>query len=108
MIGEILCDVERAVNYELTRIKLNHGEKYHTWHEAYGVLAEELYEVQREKTVMDDLDSGMVCAMHRNDDDTLKLIYDRIAGCAIRAACELIQVAAVCRKALGGVEVQDS
>ena len=56
---------------------------------------------------MDDFEKAMMAAIHRNDTATLELIYDRIAGCAIRAACEMIQVAAVCRKALGGVEVQD-
>ena len=106
-MDENLCDVEKAVHYEETRIKREHGEKYHTWHEAYGVLAEETYEADRELNTLGDSQDGMICAMHRNDADTLTLIYDRIAGCAIRAACELIQVAAVCRKALGGVEVQD-
>jgi hypothetical protein len=107
MMDEIRCDVEKATHYEETRIKQEHGEKYHTWHEAYGVLAEEVYETNRELETMKDLMEGMMRAIHRNDADTLELIYDRIAGCAIRAACELIQVAAVCRKALGGVEVQD-
>ena len=32
------------MHYEETRIKKLHGEKYHSLHEAYGVLKEELYE----------------------------------------------------------------
>lgn len=106
-MDEILCDVEKAVHYEETRIKREHGEKYHTIHEAYGVMMEEIHEAKKETNALDDFEKAMMPAMHRNDAATLDLIYDRIAGCAIRAACELIQVAAVCRKALGGVEVQD-
>lgn len=41
-MDEILCDVEKAVHYEETRIKREHGEKYHTIHEAYGVMMEEI------------------------------------------------------------------
>lgn len=106
-MDEILCDVEKAVHYEETHIKQEHGERYHTIHETYGVMMEEICEARKETNSLDDFEKAMMSAMHRNDTATLDLIYDRIAGCAIRAACELIQVAAVCRKALGGVEVQD-
>ena len=106
-MDEILCDVEKAVQYEETRIKQAHGEKSHTIHETYGVMMEEIHEAKKETNALDDFEKAMMSAMHRNDAATLDLIYGRIAGCAIRAACELIQVAAVCRKALGGVEVQD-
>lgn len=106
-MDKILYDVEKAVSYEVARIQVVHGEKYHTIHEAYGVMMEEVCEAKKETNSLDDFEKAMMSAMHRNDTSTLELVYDRIAGCAIRAACELIQVAAVCRKALGGVEVQD-
>ena len=102
MMDEIMCDVERAVHYEETRIQQLHGEKYHSPHEAYGVLKEELLEADIELEHMSATEDGLLRAIHRNDTDTIKLAYDGIANRAVRAACELIQVAAVCRKAMGG------
>ena len=102
MMDEILCDVEKAVHYEETRIKKLYGEKYHSLHEAYGVLKEELYETDIELERLNATEDGLLRAIHRDDVDTLNLAYDCIAKRAVRAACELIQVAAVCRKAMGG------
>lgn len=106
-MDEILCDVEKAVHYEEARIQVVHGEKYNSMHEAYGVLKEELFEAAIELEHMSATEDGLLRAMHRNDMSTYELSMNRIANYAVRAACELIQVAAVCRKALGGVEVQD-
>ena len=58
-MDEILCDVEKAVHYEETRIKQDHGEKYHTIHEAYGVMMEEICEAKKETNAMDDFEKAI-------------------------------------------------
>lgn len=106
-MDEILCDVEKTVSYEVACIKQKYGERYHSWHEAYGVLEEEITEAVLEFESVKTGDIPLLRGIQRNDNATVLLALDLIANHAVRAASELIQVAAVCRKALGGVEVQD-
>lgn len=105
MLEGVHADVQAAVESEADRAKEQWGARYHSWHEAYGVLAEEKHEVQHELKFLDYYWDDLNRALHGNQTNTTLDAVDNIRVAAIRAACELVQVAAVCSKASSGVEV---
>ena len=105
MIEGVRKDVLVAAESELARAKEQFGEKYHSRHEAYGVLAEELYEVKHEMKWLAFHEEDLIGALHHDDDVAIDHALDALRCAAIRAACELIQVAAVCHKAIIDPEV---
>lgn len=105
MLDGVHADVRAAVEAEVERAKGQWGARYHSWHEAYGVLAEEKHEVQHELKFLDYYWDDLNRALHSNQTNTTLDAVDNIRAAAVRAACELIQVAAVCSKASAGVEV---
>ena len=100
MIDGVRKDLAVAEERELARAREQFGEKYHSHHEAYGVLAEELYEVDREKEWIKFYTDDLLRALHLNNADAMQMALENLRGAALRAACELVQVAAVCRKAM--------
>lgn len=105
MLDGVHEDVSAAVGNELIRAKEQFGEKYHSQHEAYGVLAEELFEVDHEMKWVSYYRDDLIRGMHLNNQDVIMSALDNMHGAAVRAACELVQVAAVCRKAMQDPEV---
>lgn len=105
MIDGVRKDLIVADEHELARAREQFGEKYNSHHEAYGVLAEELYEVEREDEWIKTYTGDLLSALHLNDDDETKMALENLRCAALRAACELVQVAAVCRKAMPDQEV---
>lgn len=102
MIDGVNKDVKAAVEAELARAKRAFGDRYRSKHEAYGVLAEELYEVEREMDLVAYYKGDVLRGLHLNSDQVLEMALEGLRNAAIRAACEFIQVAAVCRKAYDG------
>lgn len=100
MLEGVQKDVRSAVDNEIVRAKEQFGERYHSWHEAYGVLAEELYEVDREMEFVKFYTSDLLRGLHLNNEDVTQVALEHLHGAAVRTACELIQVASVCRKAM--------
>ena len=92
-----LCDDE------LARIKELHGETYASIHEAYGVLAEELYEARHEVKALRGHVKDLLEDLPEEDVDDICCDLNEAWWRAINAACELIQVAAVCKKARDGM-----
>lgn len=105
MIEGVHKDLLIAEKHELARAREQFGEKYHSHHEAYGVLAEELYEVDREKEWIKFYTNDLLIALHLNNSDATQMALENLRGAALRTACELVQVAAVCRKAMPDQEV---
>lgn len=105
MLDGVHKDLVVAEERELARAREQFGEKYHSHHEAYGVLAEELYEVDREKEWIKFYTNDLLLALHLNNDDSAQMAFENLRGAALRTACELVQVAAVCRKAMPDQEV---
>jgi hypothetical protein len=105
MIDGVHKDLIVAEEHELARAREQFGEAYHSHHEAYGVLAEELYEVERENEWVKFYTNDLLRALHLNKDDAMQMALENLRGAALRAACELVQVAAVCRKAMPDQEV---
>lgn len=105
MIDGVHKDLIVTEEHELARAREQFGEKYHSQHEAYGVLAEELYEFERENEWIKTYTSDLMSAMHLNDDGEMKMTLENLRCAALMEACELIQVAAVCRKEMPDQEV---
>lgn len=105
MIGPVYSDIRKAVQAETSRAKAAFGDTYASPHEAWGVLMEEWDEAFEE---VEQAGDRMRCIALdiRNPGDGLAMTLDGIRYHAMLAACELIQVAAVCEKALGTLQKQ--
>ena len=104
MIDPIMTEISQVVQEELQRARVDHGETYASMHEAYGVLCEELHEAGIEYREIQAYEGMLSGAIHKGNEKLLRSELDVICSRAIRAACELVQVAAVCRKAMQGLE----
>lgn len=108
MMNKLLDAVENCIENEYRLTSEQHGAKHHSPHEAYAVIVEESCEASQEIEQLNlELDEFWKCVRkditgdHRVD--TLKGIYTR----SKQAACELIQVAAMAKKALQGFEIEE-
>lgn len=103
-MDKILEKMEAAEEAEYEKILAKWGV-FHSAHEGYSVLLEEVEEAQEE---MESLGADMKSfwRMIREDNDTEAVnIADMMYQDAIRGAAELIQVAAVCKKFIESTEV---
>lgn len=94
--------IEELINNEL----VNANKKFPlfaSWHEAYAVILEEAQEAQEEVSIMEELEVECLWCNIRSkkasEADRLKSI-EAIRGYAVRGIEELIQVAAMCDKAM--------
>lgn len=101
---DLIKIVTYATLFEKRRAYLEHGF-LHSLNEAYGVLAEEMDEVDEEITRMVDEFSAVLRMIHHKDDlvDTITNIHNH----AKMAACECIQVAAVAKRFLDLIEKEN-
>lgn len=104
MLDHVMKDINAAKYAELRRIKQDHGETYASIHEAYGVLAEEMHEAELEYVFVKDFFSYLIESIHKGRKTMIDSDLKAVEGYALKAACELVQVAAVCRKALEGMD----
>lgn len=111
MMTRLLETVRGLVDYELADARSVHGEYFHSPHEGYGVLMEEVQEAADEVRSVERLtDEDMLrfvrmCADGRGS----TLLISRLKSLkrdAIAAACEYIQVAAMAQKMRESVEKQ--
>lgn len=88
---------------ELTRDELDRANKefpmFHSRHEGWGVLSEELYEADCEiRNVHNDVDTLKAFIFKDYDSESVCREARDIKDHSIYAAAELIQVAAMCQK----------
>ncbi len=90
-------NVEKLVGKELEAATERFG-LHHSWHEKYAVTLEELQELKEEVTqASSDLESVWFGIRNNFTDYTeerIRCVYED----AVKAACEAIQVAAMCKK----------
>lgn len=94
--------IEKLINDEL-RSANEKFPLFSSWHEAYAVILEEVEEAQEEVAVMKEveLESFWSCIRDKKAPDRMKLKkIGEIRGFAVRGIEELIQVAAMCDKAV--------
>lgn len=90
--------INKVVLDEFRKITKEHGMEYHSTHEGYGVLLEEVQECSEEVQRMG-VQLEALWIMIRSDDNVR--LYDQleiIRQFALRCAEEAVQVAAVCEK----------
>ena len=97
MITKLRRILDCMVEDELKWARKEHGEKFHSNHEAIAVTFEEIQEAQDEfEIVTDEIENLWRCVKYdwavQND------VLDRINTHAINGAAELVQVAAMARK----------
>lgn len=107
MIDTIRPTIECAVTDELLNASRIHGDRFASLSEGYGVLAEEEQEARDEGDEAR-IDMERLLRAIRMDDrvrmlDSCKHIKRR----AILAACEWVQVAAVCKKLISQIKAED-
>ena len=96
--------IEQAVCYELQNIVKEHGPTYHSVHEGFAVLMEEVQEACEDSKFMN---NRLECVWHavRNDDPkTLLNNLGEVKQFALALAEEAVQCAAVCEKFIGSVQ----
>ena len=77
----------------------NYGRTFHSKHEGFAVLMEELAEASDEMTRLeDDAMQDLWCAIREDDAEGAKMAVEGVEKFAILLACEAIQVAAMARK----------
>ena len=95
MIDEIKVKVSDLVQEELER-SYEKEEMFRSAHEAYAILLEEIEEASDEFCWI--VRRSKRCWNRVKDDSTVQFECSIMRGAAIRGACELIQVAAMCSK----------
>jgi len=98
MLDHIKPIVETCVSIELQFAQRDNGEVFHSPHEGFGVLFEEMYEAKKEDEGADKWMNNMLMHIHRNNTMGISHTARMIEVYATNAACEYIQVAAMARK----------
>lgn len=97
MITKLRNILDCMVEDELKWANKEHGEKFHSNHEAVAVTFEEIQEAQDElEIVVKELEGLWRCVKY--DWAVQDVVLNRISTHAINGAAELIQVAAMARK----------
>ncbi len=100
---ELYQAIKKEVNSEQFRASEIYGSINHSDHESYAVILEEFDEADRERRMFAlDLEAfWMYCKTDHNDENPKdkREILATLSERAVRAACEWVQVAAMCKKA---------
>ena len=103
---QLLKEMERVISSEKYRAQKEFGDHYHSAHEGYGVLCEELFEAEQETLKLDDAKDVLLADLHANATDSTIESLRSIAQFATHAACEYVQVAAVALKTIESLEAE--
>jgi hypothetical protein len=101
----LLSEMRKTVENELLRAQTGYGVHYHSPHEGYGVLTEEMFEANQEVAKLTKTAQMLLHDLHENNDQDMIDCLDVIEEYATLAACEYVQVAAVSRKMRESLEV---
>lgn len=94
--------VDHAVENEYKKMCSTYGAKYHSEHEGYAVLKEEIEEVEDELKIINDFFNRLWINVTKNEHFICEL--NGIKERSKLLAQEAFQVSAVCQKFLSGVE----
>lgn len=100
-MDHLLPGVDALVELEHKTIVEEYGDGYHSTHEGYAVLREEIEEA---KEKLDSVKTwhGKIWACIRDNMDISEYKLKRIESEAMDLAAEAVQIAAVCRRWRGG------
>lgn len=94
--------ISQAVENEYKKMCSTYGDKYHTEHEGYAVLKEEIEEAEEEVKIINDFFSRLWINIKKNEHFVCEL--KGIKGRAELLAHEAFQVSAVCQKFLNTLQ----
>lgn len=99
---ETRINIENSIQAELKLAEKNFGKKYHSYHEGYAVLKEEIEET---KDNLRHIEKNLceMWEMVKDDDNSILLLMRELNGYATLLAMESVQVAAVAEKILRGI-----
>jgi len=98
-------DIQTAVENELTRANEIYGERFNSPHEAYAVILEEFEEaVEGMSTIENDIDDFWIMVKNVRTPETMRNTIGHLKRTAENTAMELVQVAAMCKKALASMK----
>lgn len=102
MMTKLKKTVDQLVQSELDLASEQHGERFHSAHEAYAVIREEQDEAECDMYSARESFIEFWKSVKKDTDGSLEL--KETENFAIDAACEFIQMAAMTRKAQRGYE----
>lgn len=108
MMKKLLDGVIVLTAKELALASKDHGDRFHSLHEGYGVIREELDEAKEERQAVGDAFGDVMYLIRTEQYDMLRECLASMGNHATLAACEYIQVAAMCDKMLKSMEVTDN
>ena len=95
------AQLNAAVESELKNIRKVYGEQYHSLHEGYAILLEEIEEAEKDFDYIKNHCAMLWDNVKINDATTVKANARAIAFDAVELAKEAVQIGAVARKILG-------
>ena len=104
MMTKLTKDVRSLVIQELGLARQDHGDYFHSAHEGYGVLMEELEEAFEEGGAVKGYSKPILQSIRMEDKPLLINWLELIEKHAALAACEYIQVAAMATKMRESIE----
>lgn len=104
MMKKLIDGVIVLTAKELALANKDHGDRFHSLHEGYGVIREELDEAKEERQAVGDAFGDIMYYIRTEQYAELRACLNNMGNHAILAACEYIQVAAMCDKMLRGME----
>lgn len=96
MMDKLIGEAHVLVGAELARAVAKYGPGFHSPEEGYGVIAEEIMEAQEETALLPQMLTALLHGVH--DGEIRQTVLDDMESAAVRGACEMLQVAAMCRK----------
>lgn len=107
MMNELLAGIDVLKAQERVRADTANSSIFHSNHEAYGVIAEELSEMMDEANALCDADAMLLRAVRYNDSERFVRSLKSVCSNAKRLAAEAIQVAAMCEKAVYSIGAKE-
>ncbi len=99
MMTKLLDKVNILSVMEYNEAAKNHGRTFHSMHEGFAVLMEELAEASEDMIRLeDDAMQDLWCAIRRDYAEGAKMAAVGVEKLALHLACEAVQVAAMAKK----------
>lgn len=104
MMDHLKEGLHGLIDLELTVAKREHGDTFHSAHEGYGVIREEMDEANTEHKLASNYFDDLMYYIRTNDQRMRLQLLRELKEHAMLAACEYTQVAAMAQKMMESEE----